>query len=146
MSFEGVVLWNARPARMHLSTAPSESRTPGINEERRRPESNRRIKVLQTSALPLGYAALSNSLPGWERIERSSVKSPQQVICSHSLTLSSRAPFFTGARHDCRVKRRSVEALVHVCINTVTYVDSSIQRLIPSESPSGREVDGDHRV
>ena len=26
-------------------------------EARRRPESNRRIKVLQTSALPLGYAA-----------------------------------------------------------------------------------------
>jgi hypothetical protein len=31
---------------------------------RRRPESNRRIEVLQTSALPLGYAAFSRSLYG----------------------------------------------------------------------------------
>lgn len=47
---------------------PRQSKRPGSRvpgraalSERRRPESNRRIAVLQTAALPLGYGAMSKA-------------------------------------------------------------------------------------
>src|SRR5947209_3653366 len=40
-----------------LETTRGSGRAPWVNAQRRGPESNRRIAVLQTAALPLGYRA-----------------------------------------------------------------------------------------
>ena len=51
------------PTRLKQRSASSCGRM-NYNVWRRRPESNRRIKVLQTSALPLGYAATDREWSG----------------------------------------------------------------------------------
>src|SRR5713101_1167174 len=104
-------------------------------EWRRRPESNRRMKVLQTSALPLGYVASGNG--------ESSERSPRRQYSAAGRGRNGRATLHVA--HVER-KRRTPDRFP---VRFDARIDEEIERLGSSRSQreitSHRELDAIRR-